>query len=202
MSLPSLAIFLALSYLIGSISGSYLIGKIFLNKDIRKFGSGNAGTTNAMRTFGKKFGIATFIIDFLKGFINISLVKIILNPSCDFLILCALFCVLGHDFPFHMNFKGGKGVATTIGTLAVINFYLTLYGVIIWIVVVILTKIVSVGSMSFYISIVFLYTLFGNYSDFTYIILIIIASLGIFRHNTNLYRLIEGRENKIGVKRK
>ncbi len=193
---------LLLSYLIGSISGSYLIGIIFLKKDIRNYGSGNAGTTNAMRTFGKKWGVLTFVIDFLKGLVLVLIVNNILGLRGYQLLLCALFGIIGHDFPFHMKFKGGKGVATTLGAMAVYDFYTALISVIIWIATVIISKMASLGSIFFFITILILAMTFNTYTDLEYTILIIITSLGIFRHNSNIYRLLRGNENKIGDKSK
>ena len=114
---------LLISYFVGTISGSYIIGNIFLNKDIRKYGSGNAGTTNAMRVLGKKAGVLTFAIDFLKGAIVTIIIRKLFGN--EFVPLGIFGAVLGHDFPFYMNFRGGKGVATTLGALALFNFPLT-----------------------------------------------------------------------------
>ncbi|MGO1579858.1 MAG: glycerol-3-phosphate 1-O-acyltransferase PlsY [Peptoniphilaceae bacterium] len=198
----SLIISLLLSYLIGSISGSYLLGLIFLKKDVREFGSGNAGTTNAIRAFGKKWGILTFIIDFIKGTLVMILFKEILNFDDFNSVLCALFAIIGHDYPFYMNFKGGKGVATTIGSMAIFNFKLTLIAVLIWILITLISKMVSLGSISFFLSLVILFSIAGIYDIKIIIIIFLIALLGIFRHHTNISRIIRGKENKIGVKKK
>ncbi|MGO3751368.1 MAG: glycerol-3-phosphate 1-O-acyltransferase PlsY [Peptoniphilaceae bacterium] len=198
----SLIISLLLSYLIGSISGSYLLGLIFLKKDVREFGSGNAGTTNAIRAFGKKWGILTFIIDFIKGTLVMILFKEILNFDDFNSVLCALFAIIGHDYPFYMNFKGGKGVATTIGSMAIFNFKLTLISVLIWILITLISKMVSLGSISFFLSLVILFSIAGIYDIKIIIIIFLIALLGIFRHHTNISRIIRGKENKIGVKKK
>ncbi|MDO5041148.1 MAG: glycerol-3-phosphate 1-O-acyltransferase PlsY [Peptoniphilus sp.] len=192
---------LLLSYLVGSISGSYLIGIIFLKKDIRNYGSGNAGTTNAMRTFGKKWGVLTFIIDFLKGLILMLIIKNFFGLRGYQLLICALFGIIGHDFPFHMKFKGGKGVATTLGTMAVYDFYTALISVIVWIATVIISKMASLGSIFFFITLLILAMVFNRYTDLEYTVLIMITSLGIFRHNSNIYRLLGGNENKIGDKK-
>lgn len=198
----SLIVSLLLSYLIGSISGSYLLGLIFLKKDVREFGSGNAGTTNAIRAFGKKWGILTFIIDFIKGTLVMILFKEILNFDDFNSMLCALFAIIGHDYPFYMSFKGGKGVATTIGSMAIFNFKLTLIAVLIWILITLISKMVSLGSISFFLSLVILFSIAGIYDIKIIIIIFLIALLGIFRHHTNISRIISGKENKIGVKKK
>lgn len=187
---------LVISYFIGTISGSYIIGKLFLDKDIRKYGSGNAGTTNAMRVLGKKAGVITFIIDFLKGvavtFIIGKLFGLNLVP------LGILLAVIGHDFPFYMNFRGGKGVATTLGALALFNFPLTLICYIVWVLGTLLTKMVSVGSILFFISIIIVYTFMSDLTTYNIILIDIIALIGIIRHKDNIKRILAGNENKIG----
>lgn len=188
-----------ISYLIGTISGSYIIGKIFLNKDIRKYGSGNAGTTNAMRVLGKKAGVFTFIIDFLKGIVVTILITKLFGHN--FVPLAILGAVLGHDFPFYMKFKGGKGVATTLGALAVFNFPLTLISYIFWLFGTVFTKMVSVGSILFFISIIILYSFKSDLSLINVFIIDVIAFIGIIRHKDNIKRIISGNENKIGGKK-
>lgn len=190
---------LLISYFVGTISGSYIIGNLFLNKDIRKYGSGNAGTTNAMRVLGKKAGILTFLIDFLKG----ALVTLIIGRifGDEFVPLAILGAVIGHDFPFYMKFKGGKGVATTLGALALFNFPLTLICYVVWVLGTVLTKMVSVGSILFFVSIIIVYSFMSNLALSNILIIDIIALIGIIRHKDNIKRIIAGNENKIGGKK-
>lgn len=190
---------LVISYLLGTISGSYIIGNIFLNKDIRKYGSGNAGTTNAMRVLGKKAGVLTFLIDFLKGAIVTVLIRKFFGYS--FVPLGILGAVIGHDFPFYMNFKGGKGVATTLGALALYNFPLTLICYIVWLLGTIITKMVSVGSILFFVSIIIVYSFMSDLSIYNIILINIVSIIGIIRHKDNIKRIMSGNENKIGGKK-
>lgn len=190
---------LLISYFVGTISGSYIIGNIFLNKDIRKYGSGNAGTTNAMRVLGKKAGVLTFAIDFLKGAIVTIIIRKLFGN--EFVPLGIFGAVLGHDFPFYMNFKGGKGVATTLGALALFNFPLTLICYIVWVLGTVLTKMVSVGSILFFISIIIVYSFISKLSIYNILIIDIVAIIGIIRHKDNIKRIISGNENKIGGKK-
>ncbi|MET3616439.1 glycerol-3-phosphate acyltransferase PlsY [Peptoniphilus olsenii] len=192
----SYIIVFVISYLIGSISGAYIIGKIFLNKDIRKYGSGNAGTTNAMRVLGKKAGILTFLIDFLKGVFVAFLINILF--SRNYVPLSIFAAVLGHDFPFYMNFKGGKGVATTLGALAFLDLKLTFICYLVWLVSTLITKIVSVGSIGFYIFVIAIFTIYSDLSISNKFIIVMVALLGIWRHKDNIKRLLKGTENKIG----
>lgn len=190
---------LVISYLLGTISGSYIIGNIFLNKDIRKYGSGNAGTTNAMRVLGKKAGVLTFLIDFLKGAIVTVLIRKFFGYN--FVPLGILGAVIGHDFPFYMNFKGGKGVATTLGALALYNFPLTLICYIVWLLGTIITKMVSVGSILFFVSIIIVYSFMSDLSIYNIILINIVSIIGIIRHKDNIKRIMSGNENKIGGKK-
>lgn len=187
---------LLISYFVGTISGSYIIGNLFLNKDIRKYGSGNAGTTNAMRVLGKKAGVLTFLIDFLKGALVTLIIRRIFGD--EFVPLAILGAVIGHDFPFYMKFKGGKGVATTLGALALFNFPLTITCYIVWVLGTVLTKMVSVGSILFFVSIIIVYSFMSNLAMSNILIIDIIALIGIIRHKDNIKRIIAGNENKIG----
>lgn len=187
---------LLISYFVGTISGSYIIGNLFLNKDIRKYGSGNAGTTNAMRVLGKKAGVLTFLIDFLKGALVTLIIRRIFGD--EFVPLAILGAVIGHDFPFYMKFKGGKGVATTLGALAIFNFPLTLICYVVWVLGTFLTKMVSVGSILFFVSIIIVYSFMSNLAMSNILIIDIIALIGIIRHKDNIKRIIAGNENKIG----
>lgn len=187
---------LLISYFVGTISGSYIIGNLFLNKDIRKYGSGNAGTTNAIRVLGKKAGVLTFLIDFLKGALVTLIIRKIFGD--EYVPLAILGAVIGHDFPFYMKFKGGKGVATTLGALALFNFPLTLICYVVWVLGTVLTKMVSVGSILFFVSIIIVYSFMSNLVMSNILIIDIIALIGIIRHKDNIKRIIAGNENKIG----
>ena len=185
------------AYLIGSFSSAYVIGRAFRKIDIRKFGSGNPGTTNAMRVLGKKYGLLTFTLDFSKGIIA-SLVGLYVYGYYGGL-LASLFVVIGHNWPIFFKLKGGKGIATTIAALAVLQFQLTLIAVLIGVAVAAISKYVSLGSLVF-LAINFILSLsgiikFDVYTQLTYFLLFL---LGSYRHKTNIKRLISGTENKIG----
>lgn len=182
---------LIISYLVGSISGSFLLGKYFLHKDVRKFGSGNAGTTNAIRVFGMKIGVLTFLIDMLKG----SLVAFFLMKyNRDYLFLGILFAIIGHDYPFYMNFKGGKGIATTFGAFFVINPIWTGVSFLILLLTAKFLGYVSVGSLVFLILNFLSQIITTNLDKNELIILIIITILGFVRHRSNIKRLINRNE--------
>lgn len=184
------------AYLIGSISGAFLLGKLVKNIDIRNYGSGNAGTTNAMRIMGRKLGLVTLLIDIIKGF----LAMFLLHPfiSEKFYCLIAVFAVLGHDYPFYMNFKGGKGVATTSGCLVWLNPKLGFASILCGIIMAITTKYASLGSISFLIFSFLVFNIFLPLSFVNRISLLFLCILGIYRHRSNINRLKIGEENKIG----
>lgn len=185
------------AYLIGSFSSAYVIGRVFKKIDIRKLGSGNPGTTNAMRVMGRKFGLLTFALDFLKGIVA-ALVGIYLYGYYGGL-LASLFVVIGHNWPVFFRFKGGKGIATTIASLAVLQFQLTLIGVLIGVSVAAISRYVSLGSLVF-LAVNFILSFSGIvttdiYTQLTYFLLFL---LGSYRHKNNIKRLINRTENRIG----
>lgn len=186
-----------LSYLIGCFSSAFIIGRVFLKIDIRGYGSGNSGATNALRVMGKKYGVITFLLDFLKGIIAALMGLLILGELGG--LYAGLFVVIGHNWPFYLNFKGGKGVSTSIGVLAVLNFPVALISVIIGIVIAAISRFVSLGSISFFL-IVPIITLLRNgleRKEF-FILTILMGIIGIYRHKSNIERIFNGSENKIG----
>ena len=188
---------ITLSYLIGCFSAAYLIGKVFKKIDIRAYGSGNAGATNAVRVLGKKMGVITFLIDFVKGIIAVFLgIKI---GGYNGGLLAAVFVVLGHDYPVFLGFKGGKGIATTIGTIAVINFPIGIISVIVGIAIALISKYVSLGSIVFVTMVPLMGLVFNSNTSNNFVISYsILAIIGIYRHKENLKRLLNKTENKMG----
>ncbi len=205
MSLPLLIIICAvLGYLIGTISTGYIVGKIY-KLDIRDYGSGNAGTTNAFRVIGKKGGIITFIGDFLKSFIPLMVMKYWIfkdHPAMYLLLLVfGIACVLGHNYPVWLKFKGGKGIASTGGVFGAVDHWLFLPGALIFGGLIFITKYVSVGSLC--VSLLFpIWIAITKTGDPYYIWLVILSCLftvsAFFRHRANIVRLLNGTENKVG----
>ncbi|MDR2457695.1 MAG: glycerol-3-phosphate 1-O-acyltransferase PlsY, partial [Clostridiales Family XIII bacterium] len=182
-----------LSYFVGNISPSSIIGK-FYGIDIRNIGSGNAGATNALRTMGKKAGLITLILDILKGFIMPLITFLFIGlPGYYF---AGFFVVIGHMWPVVFKFKGGKGVATAVGTLFFINPLVGFIGLIIVLVFTLITKIVSFAVLLACIIIIPL-SFFIAKNDFPYIFLIVV--LIIIKHSGNINRLFNGTENKISL---
>ena len=182
------------SYLIGSIPFGFLLTKIFLNKDIRNFGSGNIGATNALRTGNKKIGFSTLILDILKAAITIIFVKF--NYS-EFIFISSLCVFLGHVFPIWLKFKGGKGVATYVGILFSINLTYGLIFITIWLIVFFIFKYSSLSSMIASLSIpLYLFIFLNSLNLFFFLIMLILI---FFTHRENTKRLINKEESKTKI---
>ena len=197
-----------ITYLLGSVSFSVLISKKMAGFDVREKGSGNAGSTNVLRTVGKKAAVLTLICDCLKGVIAVLIGviagKIASNTDGALLIqLAGIAVVLGHTFPIFFGFKGGKGVATSLGVLLMVNWQIGLICLVFALVLMALTRFVSLGSVGaavlFPILTIFIhvnYIVPGSY----FIFALILAAFVIFNHRANVKRLLEGSENKLNFK--
>ncbi len=189
-----LFLILFLSYLIGSIPFGFLLTKIFLEKDIRKIGSGNIGATNALRTGNKLIGYSTLVLDISKAMILLLIIKF--NFS-EYLFTSSIAVFLGHVFPIWLRFKGGKGVATYIGILFCINIYLVIVFIVSWLIIFTLTKYSSLASM---LSALFVpltsYFLLGDNNYYFYIIF---GLLILITHRENIKRLKNNTESKTKI---
>jgi glycerol-3-phosphate acyltransferase PlsY len=196
MIIKNILSIIILSYIIGSIPTAYILTKIFKGIDIRTVGSKNPGTTNVIRTAGFLLGILTFIVDFMKGVLPAILAKKYLTK--DILPLTMFFTVLGHTTSPFLSFKGGKGVATFFGSLFVISISIFIYTSISFLFVFFLTHIVSISSIISVI--VFLgYMLLKSFYEFqnTKIFFILTVLWIIYRHKTNIKKLILKEEKKL-----
>lgn len=190
-------------YFCGCISCGYFVGKFF-KKDIRELGSGNAGTTNVLRNFGVVPAIITFVGDLAKAVIPILLIRLCFDTQNNWYLLC-LYCglgvVLGHNYPFYLGFKGGKGIAVTAAVvMSAAHPIMIPIGLAIFLLAVILTRYVSVGSLlvAWYIP---ANTLAFYSSDKQFVHMMVISLLftvfAYFQHRQNIVRLIHGNENKL-----
>lgn len=198
-----------IAYLIGSISFSVIFGKKIAGIDVREKGSKNAGATNVLRTAGKKAAILTLICDVLKGIFAVLVAyfatKIFSIESGDVLVqIAAVAVVIGHMFPIFFQFKGGKGIATSLGILLIVNWQIGLICLVFALVLIALTKMVSVGSLGagilFPVLTIFVKEHYLVPGDSYLILGIILAALVIYNHRTNIQRLMNGTENKISFK--
>ena len=197
-----------IAYLLGSISFSVIISKKMAGFDVREKGSGNAGSTNVLRTVGKKAAILTLICDCLKGVIAVLIAfiagKIMKNLDGALLVqLAGIFVIIGHTFPVFFKFKGGKGVATSLGVLLMVNWQIGLICLVFALIIMALTRFVSLGSVAaailFPVLTIFIHTNYlvpGNYIVFG----IILGAFVIFNHRSNVQRLLTGKENKLSFK--
>lgn len=185
-----------ISYFLGNISFAYILGKLFTKKDVRDFGSGNAGATNAIRAFGKKIGIMVFIGDVLKGVAAVILGRSIGGQNGAY--LAGALVIIGHNWPVLLKFKGGKGVATTIGVMIFVHPYLTLICVVLGVIIIIITRTVSLGSIFGMALAPVVAIIFVKPFDLAlFLFCIFIATMSIYRHKSNIKRLLEGKENKL-----
>lgn len=203
-----------IAYLIGSINFSVLISKKMAGFDVREKGSGNAGTTNMLRSVGKKAAAITLICDILKGVISIVIAIIVGNIAKNLdrellLQIAGIAVVLGHTFPIFFGFKGGKGVATSLGVLLISNWQIGLICLVFAVVLMVLTRMVSLGSCAAAVLFPVL-TLFINqhYTVLTdgksgrvyFVYSVILAIIVLYNHRSNIKRILNGTENKLSFK--
>ena len=201
-----------IAYLIGSINFSVIISKKVAGFDVREKGSGNAGTTNMLRAVGKKAAAVTLICDVLKGVVSIGIAIILGNIVKDInrellIQVAGIAVVLGHTFPVFFGFKGGKGVATSLGILLLSNWQIGLICLVFGIVLIILTRMVSLGSCAaavlFPVLTLFInehYTVLtdGKSGSTYFIYSVILAIIVLYNHRSNIKRILSGTENKRG----
>lgn len=199
------------AYLLGSISFSIIVSKKLAGFDVREKGSGNAGATNVLRSVGKKGAVLTLLGDALKGVVAVLFAIIVgaIAKTADkaLLVQIAGICVvIGHTFPIFFEFKGGKGVATSLGVILMTNWKIGLICLVFALVLMVLTKMVSMGSVGaailFPILVLFIHTNFTISEGSSYFIYsIILAVIVAFNHRSNIQRILSGTENKISFKK-
>ena len=200
-----------LAYLVGSINFSVIISKKMAGFDVREKGSGNAGTTNMLRSAGKKAAAITLLCDILKGVVAIGIAiiagKIIKGADKALLVqIAAIAVVLGHTFPIFFQFKGGKGVATSLGVLLLVNWQIGLICLVFALALIFLTRMVSLGSVGaailYPVLVLFIHTNYTVPEGSGYLIFsIILAVIVAFNHRANIKRLMNGTENRISFKK-
>lgn len=200
-------IFCLLSYLFSGIPFAFVISKLFLKTDIRKVSSGNVGATNVYRVGGWKYGIPVFILDFLKGFIPTLISVFYFDKNLEISTIVAITTVLGHMFTPYLKFKGGKGAATSFGSFIVLFPFEILICAIFFLISVVTTRIVAVGTIvsAFFLPIVYFVMgkllnitfPFKKFSNIDFLLIIIVVIFIILKHKSNIERLIKGNENRI-----
>ena len=183
-----------ISYLMGSIPFGFILTKIFLKKDIREIGSGNIGATNALRTGNKVLGYSTLILDILKAIIPVLYIKFYFS---EFIYISSLCVFLGHVFPVWLKFHGGKGVATYVGILFVIDIYLGLIFTFVWFFIFIISKFSSLSSLIGSISIPIYFLFLSQFNDVLFFSIMFV--LIFFTHRENIKRLKNKEETKTKI---
>ncbi len=209
---------LAIGYICGLFQTGYLYGKLN-GIDIRQYGSGNSGTTNALRVMGKKAGLIVFLGDVAKVIVAMLAAHWILQgsaplhqgPSLLWMLYAGFGAVLGHNYPFYLHFQGGKGIAVTAGVVLMLDWRITLACLAAFVLVVLITRYVSVGSLTVVSLFFLLWVILGQTGNLSlspellpesYIVVFLWAALAFWRHRSNLVRLCQGTENKFGSKKK
>ena len=202
-----------ISYLIGSVNFSVIISRKYAGFDVREKGSGNAGSTNMLRSVGKGAAALTLVCDILKGVVAIGIAILFGNMVPDsnkelLLQIAGVMVVIGHTFPVFFNFKGGKGVATSLGVLLLSNWQIGLICLVFALVLMALTRMVSLGSCTaavlFPVLTLFInqhYTILteGKSGNVYFIYSVILAAIVLFNHRENIKRIYNGTENRLGI---
>lgn len=209
------ALLVIVSYLIGSVNASIVISKL-RGEDIRQHGSGNAGATNMLRTYGKKMAVFALVLDAAKGILAVGIgmfAEYVLNSmgisnavTHGYKYISALLVVIGHNYPVFFGFKGGKGIATSGAVMFMMDWRVGIIVAVGALLVMAITKIVSVGSLSgalWYIAgpIFFTYVVDKTTNWWFIIVSILLAILATYRHRSNIVRIINGTESKLGQKK-
>jgi len=199
--MQQIIIVIIISYLIGSIPTAYIFGRLIKKVDIRKFGSGNVGATNALRLLGKGWGITVLIIDILKGCLPVIFLGNFMQDQ-NLRIAIGLACICGHNWTIFLKFKGGKGVATTFGVLIALS--LTIPGlkivlgltILVWFITFIISRMISLSSILSALSFPVLTIIFRQ-SLIIISISILLSLFLIYRHKANILRIMQGKESRL-----
>lgn len=193
-----------MGYLFGSLNFAVIIGKLFYKTDVRQHGSGNAGATNVQRTLGSKAAAFVALGDFLKGIVAYFIAYLvggIFEQPVLFGCICGFAAVIGHNYPLYFHFKGGKGILTSLGLSFAIDWRAALITLAVSILIIALTRYVSLGSILGCIANVGLILLFDA-DPLKIWFIALLAVLAVIRHHANIKRLIKGEEAKLGAKKK
>lgn len=199
MNILIIIILAIMSYLYGSIPFGLVIGKLFYNTDIRTGGSGNLGGTNAGRLLGKKAGIAVIVLDASKSSVSILITKLVaqhFGVNTDIIYLSALACIIGHCYPIFAGFRGGKAVSVAIGYALMTNFWAGIFGLVVFFIVLKISKYVSLSSISGTAGVLCISPFIG-YPTLGICTNALILALMIFKHRENIIRILNDTESKI-----
>lgn len=191
-------IVIIIGYLLGCLQWSYILSMKIKKQDIRTLGAGNAGASNMVVNYGWKIGVLVALLDIFKAIISIFIIKYLINISVldnnmVYLYLNGLFVILGHNFPFYMNFKGGKGTASTFGMLIAIDYRLGIIGFFVILIVTILTDYIALGALAL-VTFLIISTMYLNLGNPSILIAVIITLLAIYKHIPNIKNILAKKE--------
>lgn len=204
LTLGGVLLCMIIPYLIGSVNPAIIFSRLFFNDDIREHGSGNAGTTNTLRTYGKKMAVLILFLDFLKAVISVVIGSLILPSQLGGGAIAGIFVILGHSFPVYYKFRGGKGVACLGGVVLMLSPISFIILVSLFVAIVLMSKFVSLASIMCVMLWPVLHFAFYPLQAWTTIASIVIMIIIVFMHRENIKRLMAGKESKIsfGSKKK
>lgn len=185
-----------ISYLLGSISFSFILTKLLKGVDIREYGSGNAGATNTLRVLGKGPAAAVFLLDALKGMAAVGTGYLADHQNQILMMVCGIAAIIGHNWPVFLRFRGGKRIATTVGVTVLLVFYAALIAGVLAILFIVITRYVSLGSLIFTVMIP-LVMLVLHFPYSLTLLTLLITAMAVWRHRQNIVNLIKGQERKI-----
>lgn len=191
-----------IGYFLGCFQSSFIFGKFLKGVDIRNLGNGNAGASNSVNTLGWKFGILVGLSDIFKAIISLLIVQAIFKDSITtdklsfFSFLNGFFVILGHNYPFYMKFKGGKGTASLIGLLIALDFRMAILCILTIVIVTIVTNYIALGTIGLLVVMIVCTILFG-YSKGSIVIAILISLLSLYKHLPNMKNIMAGTEVKL-----
>ena len=205
-------LFLILAYLTGSFPSAVWVGRTFYNKDVREYGSGNAGATNTFRVLGKGAGIPVLLMDIFKGWLSVNYILLVSNCSqlssstfFEFQLAFGVAAVIGHLFPIFTGFRGGKGIATLLGLLIGLNAIAAIVAIVVFVIVFLISKYVSLGSILASLAFPFVVFVILDEKDVNAsleLFSVFVPILTLITHQKNIERLIRGEENKVKFDKK
>ncbi|MHB1627446.1 MAG: glycerol-3-phosphate 1-O-acyltransferase PlsY [Bacilli bacterium] len=184
------------AYLLGSISSSFIAGKVASGVDIRNYGSGNAGATNTLRILGLRLALIVLAADIVKGMLAVAFAHLVVNNSPITMALSGLAAIIGHNWPLYFGFRGGKGVATTIGVLATLSFPPALYAGLVAIALLVVMRYVSLAALVFVTLTPIFQIALHTPAPFIWISVVVLI-MTYWRHRGNIRRLVQGSEHRI-----
>lgn len=192
-------VFVIAAYLVGNLNFAYILVKFLKNEDVRNYGSGNAGTTNVLRVMGKNVAIPVFVLDALKGCLVIVIGRYALGLDEIFLVLGGIAVVAGHNWPAFLQFRGGKGTATSLGVFLTYDWQVAIIAIMIGLIVLGIWRMVSLTSMVGMAMLPIFSLLFAR-TVTEVIFAFVLCFFSLFQHRKNIGRIIQGRESKLGQK--